>query len=82
MLFPLIFGHLRNLHVWHNLLLLRTPISVYMVDRSSGGLVNIAKYGEEYGKQEEKPINVLFHGYGHYDILESFSEQSLQKVNM
>lgn len=53
-----------------------------MVDRSSGGLVNIAKYGEEYGKEEEKPINVLFHGYGHYDILESFSEQSLQKVNM
>ncbi|PRQ56289.1 putative OTU domain-containing protein [Rosa chinensis] len=60
----------------------KTPISVYMVDRSSGGLINIAKYGEEYGKEEEKPINVLFHGYGHYDILESFSAQSLQKVNM
>lgn len=61
---------------------LKTPISVFMVDRSSSGLVNIAKYGEEYQKEEEKPINVLFHGYGHYDILESFSEQSLQKLSM
>lgn len=54
----------------------RTPISVFMVDRSSGSLVNIAKYGEEYRKGEESPINVLFHGYGHYDILESFAGQS------
>ncbi|XP_050385574.1 OVARIAN TUMOR DOMAIN-containing deubiquitinating enzyme 4-like [Argentina anserina] len=60
----------------------KTPISVYMVDRSSGGLVNIAKYGEEYGKEKEKPINVLFHGYGHYDILESFTEQSVQKASL
>ncbi|KAK4769535.1 hypothetical protein SAY86_027685 [Trapa natans] len=55
---------------------LKTPISVYMVDRSSGGLVNISKYGEEYGKDEESPINVLFHGYGHYDVLESSPYQS------
>ncbi|BBG97018.1 Cysteine proteinases superfamily protein [Prunus dulcis] len=59
-----------------------TPISVFMIDRSSAGLVNIANYGEEYRKEEEKPINVLFHGYGHYDILDSFSEQSLKKLNM
>lgn len=58
---------------------LKTPISVFMINRSSGGLVNIAKYGEEYRKDEEKPINVLFHGYGHYDLLESFSEESCQK---
>lgn len=57
----------------------RTPISVFMISRSSGGLVNIAKYGEEYRKDEESPINVLFHGYGHYDLLESFSEASCQK---
>ncbi|KAF8008999.1 hypothetical protein BT93_J0095 [Corymbia citriodora subsp. variegata] len=55
---------------------LKTPISVFMVDRSSGNLVNVAKYGEEYRKDEEIPINVLFHGYGHYDILESFAGQS------
>lgn len=55
---------------------LKTPISVFMVDRSSGNLVNVAKYGEEYRKDEEIPINVLFHGYGHYDILESFPGQS------
>lgn len=61
---------------------LKTPISVFMVDRSSGGLVNIAKYGEEYQNDEATPINVLFHGYGHYDILESFSDQSFQKLNM
>jgi hypothetical protein len=57
----------------------RTPISVFMISRSSGGLANIAKYGEEYRKDEESPINVLFHGYGHYDLLESFSEESCQK---
>lgn len=58
---------------------LKTPISVFMVDRSSGSLINIAKYGEEYKKEEESPINILFHGYGHYDILDLASEGS-QKV--
>ncbi|PIA54775.1 hypothetical protein AQUCO_00900984v1 [Aquilegia coerulea] len=52
---------------------LRVPISVYMVDRSSGDLVNIANYGHEYGK-EDNPIQVLFHGYGHYDVLEIFQD--------
>lgn len=52
-----------------------------MRDRT-GGLVNIAKYGEEYGKVEDDPINVLFYGYGHYDILENFSNQSCQKLKM
>ncbi|KAH7537001.1 uncharacterized protein LOC107413195 [Ziziphus jujuba] len=59
---------------------LKTPISVFMRDRT-GGLVNIAKYGEEYRKVEEDPINLLFYGYGHYDILETFPNQSCQKLN-
>uniref|UniRef100_A0A5B6ZLY5 Ubiquitin thioesterase OTU n=1 Tax=Davidia involucrata TaxID=16924 RepID=A0A5B6ZLY5_DAVIN len=58
---------------------LKTPISVFMRDRSSG-LVNIANYGEGYQKDKESPIKVLFHGYGHYDILETISDQSYQKV--
>lgn len=41
-----------------------------MLDRSSGSLINISNYGEEYHKDEEISIKVLFHGYGHYDILE------------
>nr|GMC90518.1 histone deacetylase 6 [Ipomoea batatas] len=52
---------------------LQTPISVFMIHRSYGSLVNISNYGEEYQKEEdgETPINVMFHGYGHYDILET-----------
>ncbi|XVF23391.1 hypothetical protein REPUB_Repub13aG0034000 [Reevesia pubescens] len=41
---------------------LKTPISVYMIHRSSGNLINIANYGEEYQKDKENPINVLFYG--------------------
>ncbi|GAV58404.1 OTU domain-containing protein [Cephalotus follicularis] len=58
---------------------LKTMISVYMVDRSSGNLVNIANYGEEYRKEKESPINVLFHGYGHYDLLETLSDPITRK---
>ena len=50
---------------------LKTPISVFMRDTGSVDLVNIAKYGEEYRNDKEISINVLFHGYGHYDILET-----------
>nr|GMD58898.1 OTU domain-containing protein [Ipomoea batatas] len=41
--------------------------------QSSGSLINISNYGEKYQKEEDgdTPINVLFHGYGHYDILET-----------
>ncbi|CAH9108639.1 unnamed protein product [Cuscuta epithymum] len=49
---------------------LKTPISVFMVDRISEKLINISNYGEEYAKDGENSITVLFHGYGHYDILE------------
>lgn len=52
---------------------LKTPISVFMFDRSSNDLVNIANYGEGYQNDEGSPINVLFHGYGHYDLILSFS---------
>ncbi|KAJ8557572.1 hypothetical protein K7X08_003197 [Anisodus acutangulus] len=59
---------------------LKSSISVYMVDRSPGSLINISNYGEEYRKEGESPINVLFHGYGHYDILETISEKVHQKL--
>ncbi|KAL5545538.1 hypothetical protein UlMin_005225 [Ulmus minor] len=46
---------------------LQMPITVYMYDRDAGGLISIAEYGEEYGK--DNPIKVLYHGFGHYDAL-------------
>uniref|UniRef100_M1CGB3 Cysteine-type peptidase n=1 Tax=Solanum tuberosum TaxID=4113 RepID=M1CGB3_SOLTU len=54
----------------------QSSIYVYMLDRSSGSSINISNYGEEYRKKEESPINVLFHGYGHYDIGDNFREDS------
>lgn len=39
-----------------------------MYDKDAGGLITIAEYGEEYGK--ENPVRVLYHGYGHYDALQ------------
>ncbi|KAL2923765.1 hypothetical protein RDABS01_015256 [Bienertia sinuspersici] len=46
---------------------LRMPITVYMCDSKNDGLISIAEYGQEYGK--DNPIQVLYHGYGHYDAL-------------
>ncbi|KAL5719608.1 ubiquitinyl hydrolase 1 [Ranunculus cassubicifolius] len=46
---------------------LQMPITVYMYDENAGGLISIAEYGQEYGK--ENPIRVLYHGFGHYDAL-------------
>ncbi|CAM8961051.1 unnamed protein product [Rhodiola kirilowii] len=54
---------------------LQTPICVFMMDSKSQNLTNIAKYGEEYQKNGD-PINVLFHGYGHYDLVETIKSQS------
>lgn len=66
---------MRRPHVWGGepeLLMashvLQMPITVYMQDEDSGGLIAIAEYGQEYGK--DKPINVLYHGCGHYDALQ------------
>ncbi|CAA6672328.1 unnamed protein product [Spirodela intermedia] len=47
---------------------LEVPITVYMYSEDSGGLIAIAEYGQEYGK--ENPIRVLYHGYGHYEALQ------------
>ncbi|CAI8602188.1 unnamed protein product [Vicia faba] len=47
---------------------LQMPITVYMYDKDAGGLISIAEYGQEYGK--ENPIRVLYHGFGHYDALD------------
>lgn len=45
------------------------PITVYMYDQKSSGLISIAEYGqEEYGK--DNPIKVLYNGSGHYDALQ------------
>ncbi|KAI4965237.1 hypothetical protein ZWY2020_054971 [Hordeum vulgare] len=47
---------------------LQMPITVYMRDEDVGGLITIAEYGQEYGKED--PIQVLYHGFGHYDSLQ------------
>ncbi|KAH6825797.1 hypothetical protein C2S53_008002 [Perilla frutescens var. hirtella] len=67
-------SRIRKPHVWGGepeLLMashvLQMPITVYMRDQDSGGLISIAEYGQEYGK--DNPIRVLYHGYGHYDAL-------------
>ncbi|XP_057768821.1 OVARIAN TUMOR DOMAIN-containing deubiquitinating enzyme 4-like isoform X2 [Salvia miltiorrhiza] len=67
-------SQIRKPHVWGGepeLLMashvLQMPITVYMRDEDSGGLISIAEYGQEYGK--DNPIRVLYHGYGHYDAL-------------
>ena len=44
------------------------PITVYMHDKEAGGLIALAEYGQEYGT--EAPIQVLYHGYGHYEALQ------------
>ncbi|CAL5013396.1 unnamed protein product [Urochloa decumbens] len=68
-------SHIREPHVWggepelfmasH---VLQMPITVYMHDEDAGGLIAIAEYGQQYGKEE--PIQVLYHGFGHYDALQ------------
>lgn len=60
---------------------LKTSIHVYMKDRSSGIVTKIAIYGEEYEKEKEFPINVLFYGYGHYDLIETCATKLCQKSN-
>ncbi|KAG0457633.1 hypothetical protein HPP92_022499 [Vanilla planifolia] len=47
---------------------LQMPITVYIHDEEAGGLIAIAEYGQEYGKDD--PIRVLYHGFGHYDALQ------------
>ncbi|PKA52690.1 OTU domain-containing protein [Apostasia shenzhenica] len=44
------------------------PITVYIHDHEAGGIIAIAEYGQEYGKED--PIRVLYHGFGHYDALQ------------
>lgn len=68
-------ARIRQPHVWGgepelfiSSHVLRMPITVYMHEEDSGGLITIAEYGQEYGK--ENPIRVLYHGYGHYDAVQ------------
>ncbi|XP_047342452.1 OVARIAN TUMOR DOMAIN-containing deubiquitinating enzyme 4 [Impatiens glandulifera] len=63
---PLVWGGEPELFMASHVL--QMPITVYMIDENSGGLISIVEYGqEEYGK--ENPIQVLYHGFGHYDAL-------------
>ncbi|KAL0327361.1 UNVERIFIED_CONTAM: OVARIAN TUMOR DOMAIN-containing deubiquitinating enzyme 4 [Sesamum angustifolium] len=72
-------AQMRQPHVWGEPELLmsshvcysRVPITVHMWDKKKNCLKIIAEYGQEYGK--ENPIRVLYHGYGHYDALQSLS---------
>lgn len=73
--FDTYISQIRKAHVWGGepeLLMashvLQMPITVFMHDKDSGGLITIAEYGQEYGK--ENPIKVLYHGFGHYDALQ------------
>ncbi|KAK9127646.1 hypothetical protein Syun_016443 [Stephania yunnanensis] len=59
---------------------LKTPISVFMTNGNAGKFIQISSYGEEYGKAVEGPIQVLFHRYGHYDVLETISAPRHPKV--
>ncbi|KAH0782616.1 hypothetical protein KY290_002214 [Solanum tuberosum] len=59
-------AQIRNSHVWGGepeLLMashvLQMPITVYMYDQDARGLISIAEYGQEYGK--DNPIKVLYH---------------------
>ncbi|XP_017971591.1 PREDICTED: OTU domain-containing protein At3g57810 isoform X2 [Theobroma cacao] len=65
---------MRQPHIWGGepeLLMcshvLQMPITVHMREKSSGILKIISEYGQEYGK--ENPVGLLYHGYGHYDVL-------------
>ncbi|KAL0337990.1 UNVERIFIED_CONTAM: OVARIAN TUMOR DOMAIN-containing deubiquitinating enzyme 4 [Sesamum calycinum] len=86
--FDTYISQIRKPHVWGGepeLLMashvLQMPITVYMLDQESGGLISIAEYGQEYGK--DNPILVLYHGYGHYDALHipAADSKQLQSIN-
>jgi len=74
---------IRQPHVWGGepeLLMLshvlEMPITVYMdEERNAGGIIAIAEYGQEYSKGK-KSVQVLYHGFGHYDALHLPKEQS------
>ncbi|XP_038903221.1 OVARIAN TUMOR DOMAIN-containing deubiquitinating enzyme 4 isoform X2 [Benincasa hispida] len=80
-------SNMRKPHVWggepelfmasH---VLHAPIIVYMYDKDSGGLISIAEYGDEYGK--ENPIRVLYHGFGHYDALQIPAKQGVGRSKL
>ncbi|KAL2635983.1 hypothetical protein R1flu_007462 [Riccia fluitans] len=80
--FDMYVSRMRQPHVWGGepeLLMLshvlQMPITVYMADRNlKGGLIAICEYGREYGT--ENPIRVLYHGFGHYDALQIYGEET------
>lgn len=67
----LAFINMLSLWCFYNFLyiIIRMPITVYMLEKKSNDLKTIAEYGQEYGRQNT--VCVLYHGYGHYDALKS-----------
>lgn len=57
---------------------LKMPITVHLLDKTSEHLISVAEYGKEYGSQN--PVRVLYHGFGHYDALQLVSEKYLTFV--
>lgn len=59
--------------------LCRMPITVYMIqEKTKDGLISIAEYGQEYRKSD--PIQVLYHGFGHYEALQIPSNRAASKL--
>jgi hypothetical protein len=57
----------------------RMPITVYMTEKKTRrGLIAIAEYGQEYSNID--PIQVLYHGFGHYEALQIPSNKANSKL--
>lgn len=57
----------------------RMPITVYMIEeKTKSGLISIAEYGQEHSKTD--PIQVLYHGFGHYEALQIPSNKANSKL--
>nr|PNR42305.1 hypothetical protein PHYPA_017134 [Physcomitrium patens] len=77
---------MRQTHVWGGepeLLMLshvlEMPITVYMIEeKTKSGLISIAEYGQEHSKTD--PIQVLYHGFGHYEALQIPSNKANSKL--
>nr|GEV83691.1 hypothetical protein [Tanacetum cinerariifolium] len=65
---PYVWGKEPELLIAYHIL--KTIISVFMLERNSEKLLNIATYGKEYEQDQKSSIKILFYGYGHYENIE------------